>query len=171
MVEVLAPLAPGTAGASLAGDKEPLMFSVTSLLLGMMLTSMWIVASCTARAGCTVMKINKPGLTGAMMLTLVAVAGAIASQFAIGTLMGMSLMGMAAEPSTADQMRLMLAMPVWMIVCAMVYRMMLPTTFGKAMCLFAMQAVVVGAMALGMSMLAQSTQQRHLMELRQMMPM
>ena len=92
------------------------MFSLTSLLLGMVLTAMWIVASCTVRAGCTVMKINKPGLTGAMLLTLVAVGGAIASQFAIGTLMGMSLMGIAAEPSTADQMRLMLAMPVWMLV-------------------------------------------------------
>lgn len=147
------------------------MFSLTNVLLGMMLTAMWIVASYTVRAGCTTMRIGKPGLTGAMMLTLLAVGGAIASQFAVGMLMGMSILGGSPAPEAAEQMRLMLAMPVWMLVCAMVYRFMLPTTFGKAMIIFLAQAVIVGAMMVGFGMLANATQQPNMMDVRQMLPM
>ena len=147
------------------------MFSLTNVLLGMMLTGMWIVAACTARAGCTTMRIARPGLTGAMMLTLLAVGGAIASQFAVGMLMGMSLLGLSAPPESHEQMRMMLAMPVWMLVCAMVYRFMLPTTFGKAMIIFLAQALIVGAMMIGFNMLANATQQGNLMEVKQMLPM
>lgn len=147
------------------------MFSLTSVLLGMLLLGMWIVASCTARAACTTMRLNnKPGLTGAMMLTLLAVAGAVAAQFGVGVMMGMSS-ALGASPEGAANMKLMLVMPVWMIVCAMVYRFMLPTTFGKAMCMFAAQVVIVGAMMVGFNMLANMTGQSNLMEVRQMMPL
>lgn len=147
------------------------MFSLTNVLLGMVLTAMWVTAACTVRAGCTTMKVNRPGLTGAMMLTLIAFGGAIASQFAVGMLMGMSLLGLSAQPESAEQMRMMLAMPVWMLVCAMVYRFMLPTTFGKAMIMFLAQALILGAMVVSLGMLAKATGQHNLMEVRQMLPM
>lgn len=147
------------------------MFSLTSVLLGMLLLGMWIVASCTARASCTTMRLNnKPGLTGAMMLTLMAAGGAVAAQFAVGMLMGMSS-AVGAAPEAAVQMKTMLVMPVWMLVCAMVYRFMLPTTFGKAMCMFMAQVVIVGAMMVGFNMLAKLTGQVNLMEVRHMMPL
>jgi hypothetical protein len=147
------------------------MFSLTNVLLGMVLTAMWVVAACTVRAGCTTMKVNKPGLTGAMMLTLIAFSGAIASQFAVGMLMGMSMLGLGQQAESAEQMSMMLAMPVWMLVCAMVYRFMLPTTFGKAMIMFLAQAVILGAMLVALGMLGKATGQHNLMEVRQMLPM
>ncbi|HVP72185.1 MAG TPA: hypothetical protein VMS30_00510 [Phycisphaerales bacterium] len=147
------------------------MFSVTNILLGMLLLGMWIVASCTARAACTTMRINRPGLTGAMMLTLLAMGGAIACQFGVGMMMGMSSsIGLSTAPETAQQMRLILAAPIWMLVCAMAYRVLLPTTFGKAMAMFLAQALILGAMIVGFNLLANMTGQANMLEVRQMMP-
>jgi hypothetical protein len=146
------------------------MFSLTNVLLGMLLTGMWVVAACTARAGCTSLRVAKPGLTGAMVLTLVAAGGSIAAQFAMGMMTGMSMFGHAMQ-AHAEQIRMLLALPVWMLVCSVVYKSMLPTTFGKAMIIFVLQAAIIGAMMLGFSLLANFTHSQALLQVRSMLPM
>ncbi len=147
------------------------MFTLTNLLLAMVLTGIWLAGAAVARSCCKSMKVNQPGMASMMLLSLMAIAGAVAAQFTLGAMMGMSLLGMSAEPSTAEQLRMMLAMPIWMLVCATIYRMMLPTTFGKAMCIFLAQAVVASAIMVGFSMLANITGHETLMQVREMLPL
>jgi len=144
------------------------MFSLTNVLLGMFLTALWVVAACAVRSGCTMLRMPKPGLTGAMTLVLVAAAGSIASQFALGMMTGMSAFKLDAH--AAEQARLMFALPVWMLVCGTVYKCMLPTTFGRAMSIFIGQALIVAAMLMGLGLLANMTHSAAMLQVRGMMP-
>jgi len=146
------------------------MFSLTNILLGMFLTAMWVVAACSVRSACTMMRMPKPGLAGAMTLVLVAGAGSIAVQFALGMMTGMSAFGFSVKADTADHLRLIFALPVWMLVSASVYKCMLPTTFGKATMIFLGQALLMAGMILGLHMLAHATHSQALLQMRGMMP-
>lgn len=146
------------------------MLTMTNLLLGMMVAGMWVAAACSARFTCSAMRLPKPGFAPALLLTLLAAGGAIACQFAVGTMMGMAVASAAVQTEVSEQVRTMLVMPVWMLVCAMIYRVMLPTTFGKAMTVFFGQAIVATAIMVAVSLLANATQQPNLVELRSMLP-
>lgn len=146
------------------------MFSLTNILLGMLMTTMWVVGACVIRSACSTMRMPGPGFTAAMMLTLLAGAGAVATQFALGVMTGMSAFGFVMDQPAAEHLRMMLAAPVWMLVCAMVYKSMLPTTFGKATIIFMSQALVIAAMVVGFSLLANVTHSATLMQVRSMMP-
>lgn len=147
------------------------MFSLTNILLGMCLMVLWMVSACVLRSGCVTLRTAQPTFSGAMLLVLLSAAGAVATHFALGMTMGMSFFGLSVNEHAATQARTLLALPVWMLVCATVYKCLLPTTFGRAMVLFIAQAVIIGGLMIGFGMLANATQQPNLLELRQMLPM
>jgi len=145
--------------------------TLSNLLLGAMLLSMWMMSAWAIRACGKTMKAPQPGMTGAMMLVLLASAGSVAMQFALGMTVGFSAFGFRLDPAAAAQLKLAMAAPIWMIVSACVYRAMLPTTFGKAMIMFLCQAALIGMLLTAMAMVAHLTQMPALAPMRQLLPM
>jgi hypothetical protein len=147
------------------------MLTLSNLLLGMLLVSLWLLSAYIIRTCCKTMKAPQPGLMGAMMLVLLTAGGAVALQFTLGMLTGFSALGFSLDGDSASQLRLALAVPVWMLVGASVYRFMLPTTFGRAMIIFLVQAGVIAVALVGVNMLANATQFAALRQACEMLPM
>lgn len=125
------------------------MLNSGTLMLGMVMFVLWVIAAWVLRMGCgTVLGRGgrKPGLLGAMMLVLLAAAATVGTQFALGAMMGMSSFGFEVTAETANRLRLMLSLPLHLIVTATIYKMLLPTTFGRATLIWAVQAAVIVAL-------------------------
>jgi hypothetical protein len=146
------------------------MLSLSHMFMGLVLVSLLLLASFVMRACCKTMKAPQPGLLATMMLVLMAAGGSLAMQFGLGMALGFSMLGFELEPAEATSVRMALTAPIWMLVGASVYRAMLPTTFGKAMVMFLIQAAVVAAAVTGLGVLATASQSPALLEMRQMLP-
>jgi hypothetical protein len=146
------------------------MLTLSNILMGVILVSLWLMAAGVLRGCCKALKTPSPGMPGAMLLVLLATAGSLALQFMLGMTLGLPAVNGHLEPQAASNLRIGLTTPIWMLVGASVYRSMLPTTFGKAMSMFIVQAAVVAAILGGLCMLAAVTRAPALMQMRQMLP-
>jgi hypothetical protein len=146
------------------------MLTLSNILMGVLLVSMWVVAAFVIRGCSKTLKTPQPAMPGAMMLVLLTAAASVAMQFILGMTMGFSMLGFQIDPAAATHLRIGLTAPIWMLVGASIYRSLLPTTYGKAMTIFVMQAAIVAAMAIGVTMLASVTEAPALMDMRQMFP-
>ena len=146
------------------------MLTLSHMFMGLVLVVLWVVAALVMRGSCKALKAPQPGMLSAMLLVMLASAGSLAMQFALGMALGFSMFGFEIAPADATHLRLAMTAPIWMLVGASVYKAMLPTTFGKAMTMFVMQAAIVAASVAGLAMLASMTKSPALMEMRQMLP-
>jgi len=109
------------------------------MIFGGLLVLLWLISSFTLRMGCMISRVPKPGFVGAATLMLAVGAMTATAHFGLGVLMGMSPGGMNLSGTDAARLAAGLGLPAHMLMAATIYKIMLPTTFGKAMSVWVLQ--------------------------------
>ena len=130
------------------------MLNFTTLFLGMFMVVMWMAGVAVLRSACGISKAPKPGFVGAMALVLFVGGATAVLQFVLSMTLGMS--GLGNDAHAVTMLRTLLAVPSFMLVAAMIYKMMLPTTFGRGTAICLVQMLVCFCLLMVFSMVVSS---------------
>lgn len=127
---------------------------MTMMFLGAMLFALWMVAAMLLRMSCMLNSVPRPRMVGASVLVLVVAGASVAMHAALSIGMGMTTQGLGLEHEYGRRLLVMLGVPVHMLVAGTAYRMLLPTTFGRAISVWIVQMLGMALVAamLGMTL-------------------
>lgn len=147
------------------------MPELSLFIFGGMMFSLWLIAAMLLRLACLMNGTPRPRLVGASMLVLIVAGVTAAMHTGLSFAMGMTAEGLHMQPGAAGRLMLMLGLPVHMLIAATAYRIMLPTTFGKAMAVWVVQAVAMAALVIGFDMLMMAIVPQGWSQVRGMLPL
>jgi hypothetical protein len=147
------------------------MLDFTMILLGMFAIALWIIAATVLRAGCMFFRAPKPGFVGALTMVLLVAGATMAMQFLMGFTLAMQPLGLDQNPQAADSVRHTFMVPLHMLAAATIYKLMLPTSFGRAMLIWVAQVLMAVALFVVFAMVLSSANPSAWTSLRGMMSM